>query len=56
MPGSRHRFRDVQALRMALRGRSNNRIYIGIIIFLAAMVAVLAWLSATAPTPSSMPV
>lgn len=54
LPASRHRFRDVQALRMALRGRSNNRFYIAIIVFLTIMVAVLAWLSAS--VPASMPV
>ncbi len=56
MPANRHRFRDVQALRIALLGRSNNRVYIGIIIFLAAMVVALAWLSASSPSPSAMPV
>lgn len=49
----RRRYPDVQSLQIALRGHSNNRLYIIIIVFLSAMVAVLAWLSTR--TPAVMP-
>jgi serine/threonine protein kinase len=39
-----HPFRDVQDLRMALAGDSNNRLYIVIISFLAIMTIILSWL------------
>lgn len=39
-------FRDVQSLQIRLQGRSNKRIYLILIIFLAAIVTVLAWLLA----------
>lgn len=41
---SKHGFQSVHGLRMALQGRSHERLYIAIIIFLAAMVAILALL------------
>lgn len=39
------RFADVQSLNIALRGFSNRKLYTVIIVFLIAMVALLAWLS-----------
>jgi len=43
------RFRDVQDLKMALAGDSNNRLYITIIIFLSVMALILGWLCWKAP-------
>lgn len=42
---TRRRFKDIQALKSAINNRRDNRLYILIICFLTAMVAVLAWLS-----------
>ena len=42
----KRRFRDIQDLKMALSNRSNNRLYIVIISFLALMAVVLAWMLA----------
>lgn len=53
-PDSSHPFRDVQSLQIALRGRSNNRLYVTIIVFLIAMVAALAWVLTL--TPGKLPV
>ncbi|MDE7457680.1 MAG: hypothetical protein K2M77_02330, partial [Muribaculaceae bacterium] len=39
------RYRDISDLRMAVENRHGNKLYIIIIIFLAIMVAILAWLS-----------
>ena len=44
-PNPRRRYRDAHALRAALDGHQNNRLYIIIIAFLVVMVAILAWLS-----------
>jgi hypothetical protein len=46
----RHRYHDIQDLKMALGNSSNNRLYITIIIFLTIMIALLGWLVAN---PSS---
>lgn len=46
------RFRDVEALKSALNNHNKNRLYLTIIIFLAIMVIVLAWLNSSwAPAP-----
>lgn len=45
------RYRDIQDLKMAIANRSNNRLYIVIIVFLALMTALLGWLLAN---PSSV--
>lgn len=45
----RRRFRDVQDLKMALAGDSNKRLYLTIILFLAAMTLILGWLCWKAP-------
>ena len=44
-PNPNKRYRDVRDLRMALGNRSNNRLYIIIIVFLTVMIALLAWLN-----------
>ncbi|MEE0979968.1 MAG: protein kinase [Muribaculaceae bacterium] len=41
------RYRDIQDLKMALSGRSNNRLYIIIIAFLSLMILLLAWLNSS---------
>ena len=41
------RYRDVQALNMALSERSSSRLYIIIIIFLSVMILLLAWLNSS---------
>lgn len=41
---SADRYQSIHELRMALAHRSNNRLYIAIIIFLLVMVCLLAWL------------
>ncbi len=43
---SRNGYADVQALQIALRGRSNQRLYIVIIAILAILSIVLAWMTA----------
>jgi hypothetical protein len=43
---SRNGYTDVQALQMALSGRSNQRLYIIIIAILAILSIVLAWMTA----------
>jgi serine/threonine protein kinase len=48
----RRRYKDVQALEMAISGKSPNKLYLMIILFLAAMVAVLAWLLSNKPDPT----
>lgn len=46
------RYRDVEALKSALNTHNKNKLYITIIIFLAIMVLVLAWLNSSwAPAP-----
>lgn len=46
------RFRDFEALKSALNNHNKNRLYLTIIIFLAIMVIVLAWLNSSwAPAP-----
>lgn len=42
-------YHDVQALQMAISGRSNTRIYAAIIVILVCLCAILAWLVAIAP-------
>jgi serine/threonine protein kinase len=44
----RNDFTDVQALQMALSGRSNQKLYIIIITILAILTIVLAWMTANA--------
>ena len=48
-PGPGTRFRDTVAVRNAIEGRSDNRLYMIIIAFLAVMVAVLGWFSWARP-------
>lgn len=50
----RHRYRDIQDLKMALSNRSNNRLYIIIIAFLTVMIAILGWLVANPETPNNI--
>jgi hypothetical protein len=45
---ARNGYPDVQALQMALSGRSNQRLYIVIIAVLAILSIVLAWMTANA--------
>ena len=46
------RYRDIEALKSALNNYNKNRLYITIIIFLAIMVIVLAWINSPwAPAP-----
>lgn len=46
------RYRDIEALKSALNNHYKNRLYITVIIFLAIMVIVLAWLNSSwAPAP-----
>jgi serine/threonine protein kinase len=45
---ARNGYPDVQALQMALSGRSNQRLYIVIIAILAILTIVLAWMTANA--------
>jgi len=48
----RKRYRDVQELNLALQHKSSNRLYILIILFLALMIAFLAWFNSPyRPTP-----
>lgn len=50
-PDPNHHYRSVHELRMALAHRSSNRLYIIIIAFLVAVIALLAWFnSGYAPT------
>lgn len=49
-PGQK-RFRSVNDLHMALSGRSNTKILIWIIVFLFAMLVLLAWLSSSYAPP-----
>lgn len=44
-PDPKRRYRDVQDLHLALEHRNSNQVYIFLIIFLLAMVALLAWLN-----------
>ena len=44
-------YRDVQGLRMALDGRSQQKFYVMVICFLVVLVAVLSWLLAAGPKP-----
>lgn len=44
-PDPRHRYRDIQELKLAIDNRSSNRLYIIIIVFLLIMVFLLAWLN-----------
>ena len=46
---ARHRFRDVQDLKLALAGDSNRPIYLTIIIFLSIMTLILGYLCWNAP-------
>lgn len=46
-PNHRDRYRDVQALHMALSDRSPSRLPIIIIIFLSIMILLLAWLNSS---------
>ena len=48
-PDPRRRYSSVHELRMALAGRSSNRLLIWVISFLIAMVAILIWLSVFPP-------
>ena len=51
-PNPRNRYRDIQELHLALEQRSNNRLYILCIIFLAIMTLFLAWFNSPwRPTP-----
>ena len=52
----RDRYRSVHELRMALASRSDNRLYMAIIVFLLVMIALLVWFnSGVAPhRPSSL--
>lgn len=45
-PNPARRYHDIQDLKMALSNRSNNRLYITIIVFLILMIALLGWLVA----------
>lgn len=45
-PNPRRRYHDIQELKLALGDRSSNRLYIIIIIFLAAMTVILGYLNA----------
>lgn len=49
-PNPRHRYGDIQNLKLALANRSSNRLYIMIIAFLVIMVGILAWLNVNPPT------
>lgn len=44
-PNPKHRFHDVQELRLAIERRSSNAIYLSIIAFIVAMSILLAWLN-----------
>lgn len=44
-PDPRRRYRDINALRMALADRKPNHFYIAIIAFLVLMIALLLWLN-----------
>lgn len=46
-PNPKHRFRDIQDLKMAISNRTNNRLYIIIIVFLSLMILLLAWLNSS---------
>lgn len=48
-PNPRHRYRDIQNLKLALANRSTNRLYIMIITFLIIMVGILVWLNVNPP-------
>lgn len=48
--GSRHPFRDLPDLKMALAGDSNRRLYLTIICFLGIMTIILAYLCWQAPS------
>ena len=51
-PNPHNRYRDIQELHLALEQRSNNRLYILCIIFLAIMTLFLAWFNSPwRPTP-----
>ena len=56
-PDPARRYQDVNALRLALADRKTNNIYLAIIAFLVAMIALLLWLnSPTARTSPQLPV
>ncbi len=56
-PDPARRYQDVNALRLALADRKTNNIYLAIIAFLVAMIALLLWLnSPTAGTSPQLPV
>lgn len=44
-PDPKRRYRDIQELRMAIQNRKNRRLMMLIILFLGALVLLLAWLS-----------
>ncbi|MDE6081577.1 MAG: protein kinase [Muribaculaceae bacterium] len=46
-PDPKRRYRDIQDLKMAISNRSNNRLYIIIIVFLSLMILLLAWLNSS---------
>ena len=53
-PDQSRRYRDISSLRLALADRKPNTIYIAIITFLVAMIALLLWLNSPyRPTPLS---
>lgn len=53
-PNPAKRYQDVNALRLALADRKANNIYLAIIAFLIAMIALLLWLNSPyRPTPLS---
>lgn len=47
-PDASKRFRSLSALRLALEPQRTNAIYIAIIVFLLAMIAILLWLNSSA--------
>ncbi len=48
-PNPKHRYRDIQNLKLALANRSTNRLYIMIIAFLVVMLGILVWLNVNPP-------
>ncbi|MDE6123559.1 MAG: hypothetical protein K2F76_09970, partial [Duncaniella dubosii] len=51
-PDPAKRYHDVNELRLALADRKQNNIYLAIIAFLVAMIALLLWLNSPyRPTP-----
>lgn len=46
---TRHRFRDIQELRMRLQGHSTKRVYILAVTFLVIMIGILVWILVSHP-------